>query len=966
MDGITPAEEALQKETSQVSCVHRPPATPHTPVVTANAPGSLRVSWNHNLRSTHYKIIRYDADGKKKETVAKVARLSGEVIELGGEACCFYVDTGLTEGIIYRYAIQAILRIGDDDVAKSLISEQGRGKVRGEVDTELTVLALPESQIIAINKTITSVFPGHSFKFVFEFPKETPEELELPYKIKGAGTNPTTADNYLSPLTGNIVIPKGKKSFDFSIPTKRGSRSNVGEAVLTIQSQTSDYVFSGFPVGTASVEFDLFISPKQIREGINNKRSILLNPSGKKVFSNGRNKFTIRFLLSRAHEGSDVTLPFQLSGTLKRSAYALSQNSAVTISAGAKEIELELELLKWEDYAKYLGKSIKLAFTPPASYSLPVSNLEFIMTVLDDTRPVVGTCDNGESLVYWPETDPEPIVDTTTGEVIHVLQEQKAFLPYLMLQPSLRPDIVADYSTGCYPFTYIARVKARGSHTDDVLNYKIKSVEPSEYRDLFAIDQKSGIVYIPYGQKTIDIFERNDELIWETQGRVEPSRALFYFAGVKDHFPEKLTLNIEVSNQDSAKKDMRMVVEQPMYGKADCDDMDWSEGLDSSWTPEKVKAIQKAICEEYRYPIYPRSTSFKTTQEYRDSLPLGLTQNKENYELVFQDEFNRTGSEEQLNPRIWYTAKEDCHRVKLRDGSLQLGLTKACAGSNYQMLTRGRFEFLYGYLEAKFLELPTVGDYPNSRFHLSSYERGAGYHYPPGVRDYVCYPRPAEGATNLSAKPIAKRKRLLHTHGVEMQFPEMENFSGGSDYAWFIFYTNGRWLKNCHRYPTELGRSAGITSSIYLENFEFPTRKADWGRVLTSDSTTPPPSHKHLDNNGHFTFGMEWTPAGYKFFINGKPYEGFKSLPGNEYLEGGYSTRANIQLYNFNRVAFNPSELIRRTVSHSYQYITFTLGYPGLVDTAISNNTEVLFVKVDYIRVYQPKDRYAFVTKEYR
>ena len=130
LEGITPAEEALERETSQLACTRRPLARPDAPVVTETAALSLRVSWSPDPRASDYKIIRYDADGNERGTnhpTKSIADLGGE------EACCFYVDTGLSERTVYRYAIQAVLSI-DGDTIKSFESQQGTGRASSFVD----------------------------------------------------------------------------------------------------------------------------------------------------------------------------------------------------------------------------------------------------------------------------------------------------------------------------------------------------------------------------------------------------------------------------------------------------------------------------------------------------------------------------------------------------------------------------------------------------------------------------------------------------------------------------------------------------------------------------------------------------------------------------------------------------------------------------------------------------------------
>ena len=346
LSGVTQDEENLQGETPQLLCERIPLSKPDTPTfATSNGGRSLQVSWSPVPRATHYKITRHNADGSERMPAIP----EQDVAALGGTSCCVYEAPELLEGILYRYSIQAVLKIGGVTVLKSLRSPQGR--FRNGYTSEI--------QTISINESITSVFSGERFKFVLEFPAELPEAVELKYTIENTDSNPLTFGRIFIPLTGRIVVFQGEKSFNFFVRTRGFVQSQIEQATLTLQIQTANYMFSGFPEKTSSMKFLLSIVPTQIAEDPSqpevSKPVILSNPSGK-VFSNGRISFPIRFLLSRNHTGPDITIPFQLSGTLDRTAYTLSEENAVSISAGEKEVELELELSESKDYAKHLGK----------------------------------------------------------------------------------------------------------------------------------------------------------------------------------------------------------------------------------------------------------------------------------------------------------------------------------------------------------------------------------------------------------------------------------------------------------------------------------------------------------------------------------------------------------------------------------------------------------------------------------
>ena len=113
--GVTEQEEEFQQETPQFGCERKPLTQPNPPTVMASDAQSLQVSWSRDPRATHYKIIRYDANG-----VERTPPLTEQAIAaLGGASCCSYQDTGLTKDTLYGYAIQAFVRSDDSTVLES-------------------------------------------------------------------------------------------------------------------------------------------------------------------------------------------------------------------------------------------------------------------------------------------------------------------------------------------------------------------------------------------------------------------------------------------------------------------------------------------------------------------------------------------------------------------------------------------------------------------------------------------------------------------------------------------------------------------------------------------------------------------------------------------------------------------------------------------------------------------------------
>ena len=129
LDKVTEDEEALQRETSQIPCTRRSLTQPNAPTVTPYSTDSLLVSWSPDPRATHYKIIRYNANG-----VEIIPPLPEQTITaLGGASCCSYEDKGLTQDTLYGYAIQSVLEIAGTTI-ESLRSQQVKVRTRNPIN----------------------------------------------------------------------------------------------------------------------------------------------------------------------------------------------------------------------------------------------------------------------------------------------------------------------------------------------------------------------------------------------------------------------------------------------------------------------------------------------------------------------------------------------------------------------------------------------------------------------------------------------------------------------------------------------------------------------------------------------------------------------------------------------------------------------------------------------------------------
>ena len=176
---------------------------------------------------------------------------------------------------------------------------------------------------------------------------------------------------------------------------------------------------------------------------------------------------------------------------------------------------------------------------------------------------------------------------------------------------------------------------------------------------------------------------------------------------------------------------------------------------------------------------------------------------------------------------------------------------------------------------------------------------------------------------------LVLRKRWLTIFGTEMQFLEMSQNRGNYSAGWTVFHSMDPFAaQSCYN------GTVNIYSGVLWKNLLF--RKGD--------------TH---------TFGMEWTPSGYRIFIDGVRYNsGFLQ-------EYGYPLDYNSGIYGYNATYMDTSGSIGRTVSHNTQTMSFLLDntHVPLNHGLPADWKQELYL--DYIRVYQPLDKYSGETKVY-
>ena len=328
--------------------------------------------------------------------------------------------------------------------------------------------------------------------------------------------------------------------------------------------------------------------------------------------------------------------------------------------------------------------------------------------------------------------------------------------------------------------------------------------------------------------------------------------------------PRKFILNIGLQNDQSFS--LNVVVAPPAFGNENCNIINWNEDL-GSWTQEEVAKLRKKACMQIDYGYTPRGIKFTTTDADREALPTGLSQAKENYKIIFKDDFSGTGGLESLDHRLWFIRKGNpCNSFRRVNGQLTLSMdfSPTC---RFAVEMSPKVAFKYGYFELR------ISRTPHSRNGDMDQPYGAIFYW---------YSAPrlgrAVGGIRVVERPakktlwdficrgddsVKKRQRWFNAVGAELQF--VETIHRGDYYkyprGWWVFHTsldNGL-VTRCHR---SSGRH--MYSGLLLKNWTFRAHEV-------------------------FHLGLEWTPSGWRTYLNGEPYQGMGGAGSKYYREYGHS-----------------------------------------------------------------------------
>ena len=463
--------------------------------------------------------------------------------------------------------------------------------------------------------------------------------------------------------------------------------------------------------------------------------------------------------------------------------------------------------------------------------------------------------------------------------------------------------------------------------------YEIQSVEPSEWGDFIHVDADGHIAieqdfyilnrFFKLGTGNFDYAMRIERLMQNTQPGVTIPDDIILTVGFRDEYGAL----IEQQQDITVLFPQVAAVSNETCGPTAITKSEWFENLGDDWTEERAESFWQNACSKFSHSGQPQGITFSTTEADRQLLPDGLTQPKENYDIIFRDEFATDGGTEQIDPRLWSYRGYRC-AIKITDGVLRMSVNEGCTGGGILSTVR-KFDYRYGYIEGRFTAIPhgynETGQKTNFRFTSWPWRHDQGGE---SYQRFICRGSDAH----------QKRKLWLTTLGVEMQIFEGRSINQYYSYAWWVYHIQhaGNALKSwCHD-----GDNIGIHSGVLWRTFIF----------------TP-------DDNA-VTVGVEWTPAGYKGFINGEPYLGLSNASIGKYKVYGYGSRDEYssRLYSYVNRDIPEDNVIPNTVSHAYQGIQTGI---WRTETLRQPDEWEVYLEIDYIRVYQPRDKYATVEPSY-
>ena len=409
---------------------------------------------------------------------------------------------------------------------------------------------------------------------------------------------------------------------------------------------------------------------------------------------------------------------------------------------------------------------------------------------------------------------------------------------------------------------------------------------------------------------------------------------------VHHYFRDYIAQRLEISASEGARKIYREVLIEPPDGTPDCSDY-----------PDQD--IDRYSClylgQESPSPAADQNAAILA------ALPTKLVQSKENYELIFAEEFDGDpsrgaagdceGGLSELDPAKWsFRADwcgsgrpEDVSCENMRGGRYEMQHVEGCSSG---INTGGKFSYKYGYIETKYTVGLEDSHQQNMNMVVGDPRRSLRYaaaRYSVPIRNYEEMSRFLPMEINVF-EYFPERKR------------ELTNYF--YNYHPYIYYrdTEPRYASNWTRYC--------ITNPPAGINF--------WTAEQCADRTSLT-----------VTKGLEWTPRGYRMLVKveGLHDDFIVISKGNTRLHRRRATSVTAPVtYTAGAVRYTGTDrdpffeflepedadsvLTRFTIGHMPLRVDFG-SWRGFGNHGGEDATTAAKMKIDYVRVFQPRNRYS-------
>ena len=331
---------------------------------------------------------------------------------------------------------------------------------------------------------------------------------------------------------------------------------------------------------------------------------------------------------------------------------------------------------------------------------------------------------------------------------------------------------------------------------------------------------------------------------------------------------------------------------------------------------------------------------------------LALEQPEENYSLVFREEFDtedtKTGCENlaTLDSSVWAHGLVSCSLFDtngnscegMSDGAYRMSISYNCRAGGLQ--SNGNLEYKYGYMEVQFtLRLVRYSGWVNHNITLGGPRRGRNLSLP---------------KYNV---PVNNVEELTTNVDIEINFVECRNSR--------LFCKSHQYI---NRPPIE--HFDGVSQRRTLKYLRF-CQQSSISHVF--NDLDCPTSVRPLDLEVTITRGFEWTPRGYHTFVKAEGVGDGNFIPirkrdilTQRYIRGGTASFGGKDRDAYFE-SLDPDDLtlVREQlgVSHVPARISAGVWQQGLTEDLDTNE---VWMEINYIRIFQPEDKYASMEPVYK